>query len=66
MAGTDRDTNSLANITIAGLVSMPSSVTLNGQNLTGGFSFVNGVLRVTGVEKQTTTGVFQQPAPIAM
>jgi alpha-glucosidase len=56
------DTNPLANITILGLASQPSSLTLNGSPVSSGVEFnsTSGVLKVTGLNDATKGGAWAQ------
>lgn len=58
--GLYQDTNSLANVTIMGVQSEPSTVSFNGQTLQSGVSY-NGtskVLAVTGLQNSTSEGAW--------
>ena len=61
MEGAYQDNNTLSNITIAGLTSPPSHITINGKNLQYASTFSNkGVLSLTGLQNQTAGGVFNR------
>jgi alpha-glucosidase len=58
--GLYEDKNPLANVTVLGVQSEPSAVSLNGQNVTNGVSY-NGtskVLAVTGLQNLTSAGAW--------
>ena len=53
--------NPLGNVTIAGLEREPRGISLNGMKLQGtSTTFLNGVLRIVGLERVFTGGVFQR------
>lgn len=58
--GTYNDTNPLANVTILGVPSTVSNVTLNGAALSSGWTYnsTTQVLAVTGLTKSTATGAW--------
>ncbi|KAK5714382.1 hypothetical protein LTR17_017163 [Elasticomyces elasticus] len=59
--GTYKDTNALANVTILGVASEPTSVTLNGQAITGAeYNGTSKVLSVKGLESSTSSGAWAQ------
>lgn len=60
--GLYQDTNCLANVTIMGVQSQPSTVAFNGQTVSSGVSY-NGtskVLAVTGLQNMTSGGAWAQ------
>jgi len=59
-SGTWKDTNPLANVTVLGLSSQPSNVTLNDSPLTSGVDFnsTSGVLKITGLNNATSGGAW--------
>jgi len=60
--GTYNDTNSLANVTVMGVQSQPSSVTLNGQAVTNGVAYnsTSKVLSIKGLQNSTSEGAWAQ------
>ncbi|KAK0338035.1 hypothetical protein LTR91_013107 [Friedmanniomyces endolithicus] len=58
--GTYEDTNALANVTIMGVATKPSTVTLNGQTVSNGVSYNGSVLSVKGLETATSKGAWAQ------
>ncbi|TKA68290.1 hypothetical protein B0A55_04291 [Friedmanniomyces simplex] len=58
--GTYEDTNALANVTIMGVSSKPSTVTLNGQTISEGVSYNGTVLSVKGLQTATSKGAWAQ------
>lgn len=58
--GTYEDTNSLANVTVMGIQSQPSSVTLNGQKVSSGVAYnsTSKVLSVKGLQSVTSEGAW--------
>lgn len=63
VTGSFVDMNPLGNLTITGLEMAPANMTLDGMALQGSSTaFSNGVLRITGLEAFTKSGVFQTVA----
>ena len=62
MRGTYVDSNALANVTVLGVESIGSSVTLNGKSVASGVQYdaTNKILRVTGLNNATSTGAWSQ------
>ncbi|KAK6387917.1 hypothetical protein LTR65_008372 [Meristemomyces frigidus] len=60
--GLYEDTNSLANVTILGVPSQPSTVTLNGQTISSGVDYnsTSKVLSVKGLQSVTSDGAWSQ------
>lgn len=60
--GTYADTNSLANVTVLGVASAPTSVALNGETITSGVAYnsTSKVLSVKGLESATGSGAWTQ------
>ena len=60
--GLFKDTNPLANVTIMGVASEPSSVTLNGQAIDSGVSYDSSskVLAIKGLQSATSSGAWAQ------
>ncbi|KAK0353781.1 hypothetical protein LTR91_013058 [Friedmanniomyces endolithicus] len=58
--GTYEDTNALANVTVMGVATKPSTVTLNGQTVSNGVSYNGSVLSVKGLEAATSKGAWAQ------
>ncbi|SMY23307.1 unnamed protein product [Zymoseptoria tritici ST99CH_1A5] len=58
--GLYEDKNSLANVTVLGVQSQPSAVTLNGQNVASGVAYnsTSKVLAVTGLQNLTSEGAW--------
>ena len=60
--GTFQDSNALANVTVLGVESCATNVTLNGKSLSNGVECdsANQILRVTGLSNVTSTGAWSQ------
>jgi alpha-glucosidase len=60
--GTYADNNSLANVTVLGVQSQPSSITLNGQTISDGVTYNSSshVLSVKGLQSATQAGAWAQ------
>jgi len=58
--GSYKDTNSLANVTVMGVQSEPSGITLNGQKVSGDVTYnsTSKVLSVKGLQSATTDGAW--------
>lgn len=58
--GLYEDTNSLANVTVMGVQSQPSSVTLNGQTVSFSYNGTSKVLGLKGLQSATSSGAWAQ------
>lgn len=60
--GLYQDTNALANVTVLGVASKPSSVTLNGQTVSSGVAYNSSsqVLSLKGLQSATSSGAWAQ------